>query len=66
MFNLCCPKRKDHDDCAICLIKLNKNWTQTSCGHRFHQTCINAWSTYQTKNHQSYKCPMCNTIMINK
>jgi len=43
------------DDCAICLSKLGVGGVSSvfSCGHRFHEYCINTWFN------QDNRCPCC-------
>lgn len=42
-------------DCSICLEKLDKNIKLSlSCGHNFHQACINEWLLQR-----NITCPLC-------
>ena len=41
--------------CPICLEELTDNEMTTSCGHMFHQKCIDEWENHSTT------CPVCRT-----
>lgn len=43
----------DHIDCSICLNNISNGAHSLMCGHIFHSSCIQQWSTY----HKT--CPMC-------
>ena len=53
----CENKQEDScsEECSICLcdIKCKKKMADTSCGHTFHKTCLNAWIK------QNNTCPYC-------
>ena len=44
--------------CSICLEE-NPNIKLTSCGHKYHKTCISEWVTIKPI------CPLCRAICIN-
>lgn len=43
--------------CSICLDDIHNEVHQTTCGHIFHESCINAW--FETSN----VCPLCRTTL---
>lgn len=67
MFGICWAvlfktREKDNNECAICLNPLNKKWTKTKCGHRFHPRCLNGWYKHQRAHSKPISCPMCKTF----
>ena len=53
------PSKKIKENrCSICLEDLNDDIMTTSCGHTFHNNCINEW-----KNHAS-TCPICRKVIF--
>jgi len=60
------------DDCAICYMPLNDGDGQKiirlekkgqSCGHEFHENCINLWINSQANLLNFDKCPTCSVDM---
>lgn len=43
------------DDCSICVTEINSEYTLLSCGHYFHNNCINNWFAVSGKK----ICPYC-------
>lgn len=48
-------KKLKTNTCPICLEELSDNKMTTSCGHMFHQKCIDEWENHSTT------CPVCRT-----
>lgn len=44
-------------DCPICLSNITSDVMTTTCGHSFHNECINGWKT------ESPSCPVCRSIL---
>lgn len=42
------------DECAVCLEDMGENSRTVSCGHMFHQKCIDEWMKTLNKT-----CPLC-------
>ncbi|AUF82516.1 RING-finger domain-containing protein [Tetraselmis virus 1] len=48
------------DSCPICLDPINSEPIAVlSCGHVFHQKCINSWDTKLYNSGQPFRCAMC-------
>jgi hypothetical protein len=54
-------------ECPICLEAGkdgNSDFVETSCGHKFHEECINTWTSNQS-NTQRHTCPCCRQQLSN-
>lgn len=51
-------------DCAICMTPLEGSPDRTmSCLHRFHEKCMESFSTHNRDNGRDIRCPLCNDII---
>ncbi len=53
-------KQKQKESCPICLDSLGSEISESACGHKFHQICLEKWS----KRRQGHRCPMCRKSII--
>lgn len=58
----------DIERCTICMnsVDMESDPTvhTTSCGHNYHQECINAYINYKTNNGEDTLCPNCKTPIM--
>ena len=49
------------DTCPICLNNFddNEEKIETSCNHKFHESCLETWKDYSKTN--TFSCPLCRT-----
>lgn len=53
-------------ECSICLTEISKrSGIRTSCGHTFHEPCLNTWATAKA-THETYPCPNCRKPIQNR
>ena len=55
----------EKDRCAICLNNLDNGLSikTLSCGHKFHNECMNDWIRNMRQNRLPRRCPMCRANM---
>lgn len=52
------------DTCPICLYNIHPiGLIVTSCNHKFHINCINAWIQRQVHHNCIANCPVCREII---
>ena len=59
---ICIKKKKNLDDCVICLSNCNEKYITLKCGHYFHLFCIQrSLYEYIIEYNYSLSCPLCRT-----